>query len=77
MFEETTAASHALTAEADALAQAVARFRLNNDNTRTASPIIELRHPEKRITATVPKTPQSNLAHDLMEEPSNDGWEEF
>ncbi len=77
MFEETTAASHALTAEADALAAAVARFRLNGETAGATAP--------RPAVASVPMTPpravapatQGNAALDMSQDVDADGWEEF
>ncbi|WP_212733841.1 methyl-accepting chemotaxis protein [Sulfitobacter sabulilitoris] len=81
MFEETTAASHALTAEADALAAAVARFRLDpSDGTHgrgTVTPIRSAAPAPRRTAAAVPVA-HGNAAR--KEEPASDidaGWEEF
>lgn len=78
MFEETTAASHALTAEADALAAAVARFKLDfvpASKTRAKAEPAEAKAPSAPVAAT-----QGNAA--LKVDPSDDidvdaGWEEF
>lgn len=79
MFEETTAASHALTAEADALASAVATFQLGN----------VVRAPRSEApaapTPTAPKPPAvrpsavvSNGSLAIAgEDPLDEGWEEF
>lgn len=73
MFEETTAASHALTAEADALAQAVSRFRMGsapeavNAQIQPASPYLP------SGSAAVYGNAVLNLAPDV----EADGWEEF
>lgn len=93
MFEETTAASHALTQEAKALAQAVARFKLNPS--RTKIPVVSGEEPEADVHKTgtddgsawksaKPKTPRhatsgsAALDVDRLEEPEIDaGWEEF
>jgi methyl-accepting chemotaxis protein len=77
MFEETTAASHALTAEADALAQAVARFRLDNETNRTEQSVADLRASRPRANIVSVPAIHGNLAHDMTLEPENDGWEEF
>jgi methyl-accepting chemotaxis protein len=79
MFEETTAASHALTTEADALAAAVARFDLGAKKEALQS------GQETRRNVAVPKTklaskPVGNLAlkQDPVETSEIDtGWEEF
>ena len=79
MFEETTAASHALTSEADALSNAVAKFRLGS------------RHEAARVPAAIPPKQVSaapvasqlatsgNAALALLaDQPGMDtGWEEF
>ena len=77
MFEETTAASHALTAEADALAAAVARFRIGKDGAVTAAPRpaatqMPVAQPRQAMPAT-----QGNAALDVASEVDADGWEEF
>ncbi|MEO0938592.1 MAG: methyl-accepting chemotaxis protein [Pseudomonadota bacterium] len=79
MFEETTAASHALTAEADALAAAVAAFRLGN--------AITTRRPDTAAKAAVAPTPPAvaptvpstagTLALASEPEEQDEGWEEF
>ncbi|MGJ8627521.1 MAG: methyl-accepting chemotaxis protein [Sulfitobacter sp.] len=76
MFEETTAASHALTAEADSLAQAVARFRLNNDP-GLQNEVVNIRTPQPKAASTTVPAVQGNLAQDMVLEPESDGWEEF
>lgn len=73
MFEETTAASHALTAEADALATAVARFRIEG---RTVSTIVApaTSAPVAPAQAIVGNTVLA-IGEDIVAE--DDGWEEF
>ncbi|GGX53229.1 hypothetical protein GCM10007385_21600 [Tateyamaria omphalii] len=76
MFEETTAASHALTGEADTLADAVAQFRIGSE-----------RHRDKQssVTCNVPSEANPALAVNgalAIEFPKHDvsdptGWEEF
>ncbi len=81
MFEETTAASHALTSEADALAAAVARFRLRADT----QSLQRVSKAEEKVSAPVPPRPAvaaqviaGNTALDLeTAEEIDDGWEEF
>ena len=78
MFQETTAASHALTGEADALARAVARFQIGQvavpatrpenvqtDSERSDAPIVD------GALAL-----QSDTAKDVAQ-PAPTGWEEF
>lgn len=82
MFEETTAASHALTSEADALAEAVARFRLGAPSAMPDSPSHSAAAGESEtIVAMAPSSPalatQGNAALNLIEDPDLDGWEEF
>ncbi|MEW9919410.1 methyl-accepting chemotaxis protein [Marimonas sp. MJW-29] len=83
MFEETTAASHALTSEADALANAVARFKLGASHSatrqqqqgkapRAVRPASEAARPAAPVAAA-----QGNAALDLSAETDADGWEEF
>ncbi len=78
MFEETTAASHALTAEADSLAQAVARFRLDAAQVGSAHTAPQ---PKKPVAVAAPPRPVDggrtvgNAA--LAQSPEPDGWEEF
>ncbi|WP_298921302.1 HAMP domain-containing methyl-accepting chemotaxis protein [uncultured Roseobacter sp.] len=80
MFEETTAASHALTSEADALAAAVARFRLDLSQVVSAAPS----SPERGEVETPEKTSRpeglvvGNVALKADENIDLDtGWEEF
>jgi methyl-accepting chemotaxis protein len=79
MFEETTAASHALTAEADALALAVAQFRLNNDTvkTETTAPHFALPLTQPSNVPSIVPAVQGNLATQIVPELENEGWEEF
>ena len=88
MFEETTAASHALTAEADALAAAVAQFRMNRLDQpiekkpnwiplQGASTTTISTAPQAKVLVAKPKV-SGNLALDCDEVPVfDDGWEEF
>ncbi|APX11931.1 methyl-accepting chemotaxis protein [Tateyamaria omphalii] len=76
MFEETTAASHALTGEADALAEAVAKFNIGTSR-------LAVRAGEQSASAQVDIS--KSLATDgalalqpeREEEPIATGWEEF
>lgn len=79
MFEETTAASHALTAEADALAGAVARFKLDRAAARPAAQATPAPSEAKVASEPVPAT-EGNAALKVApsEAPVADpGWEEF
>ncbi|WP_223274748.1 methyl-accepting chemotaxis protein [Tateyamaria sp. syn59] len=76
MFEETTAASHALTGEADALAEAVAKFNIGTSRTMT--------HTADQAAKTrleVSPAPDLHGALALKPEPETEsvatGWEEF
>ncbi len=74
MFEETTAASHALTAEADALAAAVSRFRVDGATVTS----IDAAPEQAMASAPAPlNMTHGNLALDNTQEPAEDGWEEF
>jgi methyl-accepting chemotaxis protein len=76
MFEETTAASHALTSEADALAAAVARFRLDQ-NVQSVAKFNALPKPSAEAKPAIART-NGALAVKMEEEPDLDeGWEEF
>ncbi|WP_299965695.1 methyl-accepting chemotaxis protein [uncultured Roseobacter sp.] len=90
MFEETTAASHALTAEADALAAAVARFKLDtsgaSQTTATAKPASEASVTEDPKVDQSPAAPapraatQGNAALKVEADDApdlDDGWDEF
>jgi methyl-accepting chemotaxis protein len=74
MFEETTAASHALTSEADALSIAVSRFRLTN------APQAKRIEPEPTPLQTTPVAKTAgNTALAVEPDPDHEqrGWEEF
>jgi len=81
MFEETTAASHALTSEADALVHAVSRFKLSGIQ-RTPTQARDT-FVSQRPTPAHPSPParmpmsQGNAALALQPSPQEDGWEEF
>ena len=79
MFEETTAASHALTSEADALAKAVSRFKMDGMQiSRPKKPARSTPVPaaSSRPVASAPVT-QGNAAVAIAQQSSTDGWEEF
>ncbi len=72
MFEETTAASHALTSEADALVNAVSRFKLDGvqiSQRKSAPRAVEGVRP-----AAAPRS-YGNTALNVQED--TDSWEEF
>jgi len=74
MFEETTAASHALTSEADALAQAVSRFNLGLGNAAKAASPTRSQAGETLARAAV----HGSLALQQIADPQTQtGWEEF
>lgn len=76
MFEETNAASHSLTAEADALASAVARFDLGERPvvSETGAPAPSL--PEQPKSA-VPRFAGNLAVADRADVNIDTGWEEF
>ena len=78
MFEETTAASHSLNSEADALARVIAQFKLPGQQkamAKTAKPATKSAPP--RPSSAVPQV-DGNAAISLNESPESDtGWEEF
>ncbi|MCR8828128.1 methyl-accepting chemotaxis protein [Photobacterium sp. TY 1-4] len=82
MFEETTAASHALTAEADSLAAAVSAFRLGHV-ARQPAPEVKPTPSGNAVAFVAPTVlnaaPMSgNTALKMeMTEPEKEGWEEF
>ena len=77
MFEETTAASHALTAEADALANAVAHFRgagsASAPRPQSATSAAAPGPAAQRVRATM----HGNAALKVSPDAETDGWEEF
>tara|TARA_R110002049_G_scaffold137350_2_gene297327 strand:+ start:7482 stop:10067 length:2586 start_codon:yes stop_codon:yes gene_type:complete len=77
MFEETTAASHALTSEADALANAVARFRLSDTPASVRTSVAVQSAPPSAPRALA--APQVGNAAVAMEPQADTGggWEEF
>ncbi|WP_299724612.1 methyl-accepting chemotaxis protein [uncultured Tateyamaria sp.] len=79
MFEETTAASHALTSEADGLASAVAKFKLGDTYTsveRIKTPAQTT--PDLPRAAPVPAVSgNAALAIEHTSPVSETGWEEF
>lgn len=83
MFEETTAASHSLTSEADSLANAVARFKLNNNKPAQTKPLASQTSTSAAPTTRAASTPvlstDGNTALKVSSNapPETDGWEEF
>jgi methyl-accepting chemotaxis protein len=75
MFEETTAASHALTSEADALVQAVSRFKL--DMHRESPRKTTLAKPAQEVPVAPRAVVQGNAALDVNADLAAEGWEEF
>lgn len=74
MFEETTAASHALTQEANGLFNAVAKFKLGDATPSAAQkPNADL----PKIKDTRPAPTSGNAALKQEAEVENAGWEEF
>jgi len=76
MFEETTAASHALTSEADSLAAAVAKFKLGE---KYASPARVPAAKDLAVEAESVRVAVGNtaLAYKPETPAANTGWEEF
>ena len=77
MFEETTAASHALTTEADALADAVARFRMDRSPNPKAHDAEWTPRPDAPSIAHQSLETKGNLAVNTSLDVEPDGWEEF
>lgn len=82
MFEETTAASHALTAEANALGEAASRFRIGDGGDGIgrapqvrAQRLAASRAPEPKSVAAAVTTLQSAVVQDIPE--SEQQWDEF
>lgn len=77
MFEETTAASHALTSEADALVQAVSRFKLGIN--REAPRVVPLAKPVPTAPVAARPVAHGNAALDVevSADLAAEGWEEF
>lgn len=79
MFEETTAASHALTSEADALSNAVARFKLGTGPRAVQKPK-NVAKPQAQLAPSASKSMAAGnlaLASDLDQAEPQTGWEEF
>jgi methyl-accepting chemotaxis protein len=74
MFEETTAASHALTSEADALANAVSRFRMDGMQSATRRDPVRSTPATPQISRAIAR---GNTALDNSAAIDADGWEEF
>jgi len=86
MFEETTAASHALSSEADSLAAAVAQFNLGDATVSTQQSSgsdgsfqgFESQRGKSSQIASMAVVGNAALAIDNQDEPEIDtGWEEF
>ncbi|MEM6939543.1 MAG: methyl-accepting chemotaxis protein [Pseudomonadota bacterium] len=80
MFEETTAASHALNAEAGALTTAVSRFKIPGiEKPAAASSAAKPASPPAAppATAAQPVATHGNAALAVEIDPEGDGWEEF
>ena len=83
MFEETTAASHALRSEADALAKAVKQFRLPGRATaEEEAPAPTITESDKSVPPpaanSLPVAAVGNAALDVHASVTDDsGWEEF
>ncbi|MEP5732322.1 MAG: methyl-accepting chemotaxis protein [Sulfitobacter sp.] len=82
MFEETTAASHALRSEADALVTAVSRFNADDIQIEASQPARAPTPPppapKKEAAPAVVSAPvQGNAAVAVSSEIDAEGWEEF
>lgn len=79
MFEETTAASHALTSEADALVNAVARFKLGGVQRRNAPERLQqgINRMASYVETASKANNQASAALAMSIEPQNDVWEGF
>lgn len=88
MFEETTAASHALTSETDALANAVSRFQISETGSLRAQNKKQAKSSRLQMAATNAsqtkqaglvsmKSPQANGTSAVDFKPEADGWEDF
>ena len=77
MFEETTAASHALTGEADALARAVAKFRIGQVKDARTQPVDNAPAAAPLHVPAVAGSLALDSVVSPAEEPSQRGWEEF
>ncbi len=79
MFEETTAASHALTGETDGLAAAVSAFRMGGAQEDVAAPTMVSSGPEPAPVTPAPVAMVAgNAALQIdIPDPDEDGWEEF
>lgn len=81
MFEETTAASHALTQEAASLVSAVARFSIDRSSKKTkakaqSNPVAKTA-PQPAVPASA-VVAEGNTARTISQEPDLDsGWDEF
>ncbi|MAM60657.1 methyl-accepting chemotaxis protein [Maritimibacter sp. UBA3975] len=77
MFEETTAASHALTREAETLARTMGRFRTGDPAAGAAEPPVDF---ASRRVAPKPPAAAAPLATQAVAAPvvdDDDGWDEF
>lgn len=79
MFEETTAASHALTSEADSLSEAIAKFNLGEKPIVRSSPSSP---DQERRPAHLPQAVNMNAGNTALSdqpifEPLDAGWTEF
>jgi len=77
MFEETTAASHALTSEADALAAAVARFKLGKSDKVSVTKVTANRNMTARMQQPVLQSSGNAALSGNLETDLDTGWEEF
>jgi methyl-accepting chemotaxis protein len=74
MVEEATAASHALTSEADTLARLISRFELGEARPQPAA---EVRAPAQHRPVTAMKTTGGHRSGGAALAPAEDSWDEF
>ncbi|XDA96610.1 methyl-accepting chemotaxis protein [Sulfitobacter sp. LCG007] len=79
MFEQTTAASHSLISESEALAAAVSRFRMDGSTPSMAerTPDRTDRSSPAASAATVARATQGSAALKIDEDADQRGWEDF
>ncbi|MBB2203611.1 methyl-accepting chemotaxis protein [Gluconacetobacter takamatsuzukensis] len=78
MVEETTAASHNLTAETRTLTQTLSRFKINEDRGNHTFDESMITLPAERPVVKTPQTPKARTASTpLLTTSSDQGWEDF
>jgi methyl-accepting chemotaxis protein len=77
MVEQTTAASHNLTAETRTLAQTLSRFKISNGRDRLVASEDAIALPPARPVVKANRIPEAVLAAPLSTTSPDNGWEEF